>query len=543
MRELDNSPMGHEDAQDRDDIESSYIDVTSLVSHVSLSSSRLHEAKIVVGRKGSGKTHVLLHMRQIARKDGREVVYCHLNRDMFVNKGLQPYRGNRTPEESVILWTDVWRVALSIAAMSQFTARRATPRARDAVRDSIEALDIEAGSDALKAFREEMKSRYDELVPDIPYALDPIEVIEYLTKRYRNLQSLLMFLDQARTSEIEADISVILHNFGTIHFMIDGLDEFAWADPKGWLDIQVGLFNTTFLLSTVRRYTQYLKLSISLRNYVFTRAAQSTHIDRARSHIIRLTWDAAAARTFLDRRLSKLAGGNFARSELLSQPRPLAAWLGFEQVNSGRRNVSEDVEQYLLRHSRLSPRNLVEVFNSLCAAQNARERLGTCLDADEFKSIVEDQARSVASLALKVCAEELLANLPNLADQRRKTLAPEYEISEISSKIALCIAECNNEVIDRNTCSTVLIAGLSKKLGYQEDDEFSEVCKDVEAILWRSGLFAYRQSGEDGSRWLFSWSSIDLGPAGQPLLAREIGFHSCLIGFCSLEVSRNGPVF
>jgi hypothetical protein len=542
VAELNDSPMGREDAKDRDDIELTYIDVTSLIPSVAFQASRLHDSKIVVGRKGSGKTHVLLHIEQLSRLDNREVAYSHLDRDIFQGRGLLPYRGDRTPEESVSLWTSVWRVSLSMAVMSRFTARRTSQRARDAVKASLEALDLHNFADTPRAFFEEMRSRHGELIIDCAGPRSPIEALDALTKKYKNLNSLNLFLDtEVNLSGIESDLSTLLHNFGPIHFIIDGLDEYAYSDPKGWLDLQVGLFSAAFELATVRRYTQNLKLTISLRNYVFARASQTPHIDRARSHILRLSWDASSARSFLNQRLSQLRGGDFARSDELMGQRPLAKWLGFDSIRSPRRDESEDVEQYLLRHSRLSPRNLVEVFNSLCREQNYLATVGQRIDVGRFRIVVEEEARAVASLMLKVAAEEIIALVPNVTTHPR--VSAEYAITEIAEKISVCVATCATETIDRATCTLSLIEALAHRLGIHQDDRFADLCKELEAALWRSGLFAYQLHGEGTPSWLFSWASSDLGPAGHAKTAKRIGFHSCLIAFCSLEVSPDGPVF
>lgn len=543
MNNYNNAPMGHEDAKDRDDIEQSYIDVTSMIPSGAYTASSLHDAKIVVGRKGSGKTHVLLHIRQLSQKDGRDVVYTQLDHDLFKGRGLHPYQGGRGPEQSVSMWASIWRVALDMAALSRFTARRVSAKAREAIEASLEALDIEPGADPLRSFREAMADRHGELAPELDIPIDPIEALELLLQRYKHLNSLTTFLEDVNFRYVENEIAVLLHRHGVVHFVIDGLDEYAYADPKGWLDLQVGLFTAAFELATVRTYTQYLRLTMSLRNYVFTRASQTPHIDRARSHILRLNWDDHSARKFLNERLLKLHGGAFARSDKLVGKNPLAGWLGFETVQSPRRDAQEDVVRYLLRHSRLSPRNVVEVFNSLCAVQNTLANDGRVMTEFEFRTVVEGQARSVASLMLKVAAEEIIALLPSGAFNRRSSHAPEYLITDIAEKISLTISECGSEVIDRTDCNAKLVRSLARRLDLDDVDHFEDVLKDLEAALWRSSVIAYLQEGEGGARWAFSWSASDLAPAGNAQTARKVGFHSCLIAYCSLEVAADGPVF
>lgn len=545
--EYDDAPMGSEDARDRggDDIEASYIDVTSLIQS-NLPASRLYESKVVVGRKGSGKTHVLLHLQNLARKQGRDVIYTNLDRNLFQGRGLLPYHGTESPEQCMALWAAVWRIALSMAAVSHFTARRISSKARQAVQDCIgefvfdSSMDVEQLS---RRFCDTLRERHGDLIPDADSPLDPVRALEDIIRRYKNLRSLNAFLESVDYRKLESDVSILLHRYGTLQFLIDGLDEYAWSDPKGWLELQVGLFTAAFELATVRTYTQHLKLTIALRNYVFTRASQSPHVDRARSHILTLNWNFAAARNFLNQRLRKLANGNFARSEHLAGDRPLVKWLGFDTVKSPLRSSAEDVEQYMLRHSRLSPRNLVEVFNSLCAVQNALHREHRQLGPEQFRDIVEQHARSVGDLMLKVAAEEILAILPPPPDIGRKSITPEYAVTGVAEKIATTISECSNEVINRDTCSKSLIQPILMRLGFLKEADDVDLGLDLEAALWRSGIFAYQRESDAGSHWLFSWSSNSLGPAGNAQTARYIGFHSCLIGCCSLTASPNGPVF
>src|SRR3954454_19218771 len=139
--------------------------------------------------------------------------------------------------------------------------------------------------------------------------------------RSRSIESLKEIYRTVHFSDVEQDLGTLLHEYGEVHFVIDGLDEFAWTNPRAWLEVQLSLFKLLFIQSASRAYIRRVYITISLRNYVYTHALRDTHADRVGigTGVVNLTWDRNAATGFLHERLLQVRKEKaFARAKFLT---------------------------------------------------------------------------------------------------------------------------------------------------------------------------------------------------------------------------------
>lgn len=547
-RKFDGMPFGDLNASERSDIEQTYVDITDVLSSKYVQINDLAKAKIIVGRKGSGKTHLLKHIHNISSKNSEVCLYVPLRGDIFAGRGIRVFRGDLSPEKTTVFWSDLWRAAFLIAGISIFYCERLSQKASQAIDKVRGDVYLTSSGDNVQDFRLMIEETYPQIAWKFKREIDPIVAIEELAKRYTNLTSFTAdFRQRLDLNSLEEDLTRLLHHYGHVHYIIDGMDELAWSDLTGWLDVQRGLFKCAFLLSAVRSTTQYLKTTVSIRNYVYQRSTQDPHGDRTEAHLIKLNWDKLAAEDFLRQRLLASCEGGFAGSDKLKGQRPLAEWLGFQKVQPDTRTEAETVEHYLLRHTRLSPRNIVGVLNRLAAVINQEYEHGRQITPEIFKDTISEMARDVAKRMMITTAEEIVASMPGVekklgAKQSHFRTQGDYIINMVAEELEIVISQAGSETMSPSRFSDFLsdLYELTLKNG-EDPEEKTLLCRELEGILWRSGLIAYR---DPRSRdWKFSWADGEFGFAKPSLAAAEIGFHSALIDLCGLRVTEDAPIF
>jgi hypothetical protein len=121
-----------------------------------------------------------------------------------------------------------------------------------------------------------------------------------------------------------------------------------------------------------------------------------------------LTWSRGAIEYLLARKLETL------HADYMVEPdsRSVAGWLGLDVIENGPRRVTEALEPYLLRHTRLLPRDLVLLGNRLSAAVAGAKISGRRgLTAEEVKDTVSRTARIFGREQITICSNQISAKL------------------------------------------------------------------------------------------------------------------------------------
>ncbi|HYD38325.1 MAG TPA: hypothetical protein VEA60_11970 [Allosphingosinicella sp.] len=550
------APLGAEDAAKREDVADVFVDVRELIPQTSLHTNDIKAIRIVVGKKGSGKTHILRYIESESQ-GARTVIYCTLSdnaipialESQFSREVDRPHARSR--------WSKFWRIVLSVSILSRFISAAAdVPQRRAATKFLIDQgyTRDEVRADEWKTTRELLIRHFaDSYFPkDFSFRLanlrgprDPTSVIHRLLDGVHSLRAMDELIDFVEVSGLEAEIGALAKGYRPFHIIIDGIDDVSWRQPRAWLDFQVGLFDATFYFQETLRSSEQVAVTVAMRNFIYLSAAESPHIDRIRN-LLSLNWTPTSALAFLNRRLNQIAKNSFADAPKLASDRPLAAWLGFDSVVAVRRSVEESVEAYVLRHTRLSPRNLIRLFNLLVQEKNRKTSRQETFDADDFRQIVGRIGEEVAELMLKVAAEEIIAFIAEVSDTVVRAKRSEGVVTWVAWTLEEAIRAVGNEVMDAARYDRFLVQLLEAILpdhllkDRASGSKFEEYMRTVELVLWRCNVIAFRDDRRFKPGWVFSWSPReDVKPQG----GGDVGFHSALIPKCDLEVSEHGPVF
>jgi len=545
MRIYDNEPLGKGNAGDKKNIVQSYLDLRNFLNPEGIGIKGVGNWKIVVGRKGSGKTHLLRYIHEVNVKNKVTSEYCPMQ-DNMLSRGAFPYRGEKTFEEEFLFWASMWRIAFNVSALSVFFCRHIQNQdAYEAIGSFVYKKTAQIIDEPKKYFDAYINRNYPAIAWDFDSKQTPLEVMDALTSKFPNsISAQNGLIDTLNHTALEKDVRALLQQYGGVHYLIDGLDEFSLADPRGWSALQVGLFKAIFLMASLSKNSQYLKVTIAIRNYVHSIiTSEDPHYDRAKSDVAILNWDKVAAKAFLESCLNKIANGNFADSDKLLADRPFANWLGFDDIKISSRNMNEDVEEYFLRHTRLTPRHIVEAINTICKEKNIARNRNTAFSVNDFKEAISEQAYGHGKAMFKHAAEELRAQLEEIEIEHSKELrkkSTKTQNTTLADRLEEVVAYCGDEVIEMDYLDLVIHDKFFNGSDIKSP-EYKAQREIIKNVMWRSAIFAYKKNEEEN--WKFCWSKGELGLAGPKRRASFVGFHSTLIDVCDLKVKNHGTIF
>lgn len=552
---LENAPLGAEDAVKREDVGAVFVDVRDLIPQTNLHTKDIRAIRVVVGRKGSGKTHMLRYIEEAA-KEHREVVFSALSDNTIPARLESQFAKIVDRPHARSRWSKFWRIIFSLSILSRFTPPTASLLARRAASRFLIELGYpvdEVRPTEWRTTRIRLVAHFEDLyfpatghfkVSNIRASRDPASIIHMVLEGIYSIETLDQFIDRVDVVGLEADIASLAKTYRPFHLIIDGVDDVSWRQPRTWLDFQVGLFDAVFFFAEAQRSSEQVVVTVAIRNFVFQAAAESPHIDRIRN-LLSLNWSPESALEFLNRRLHQVSSGQFADATKLTSSRPLADWLGFDVVIGLRRKFDEPVENYFLRHTRLSPRNLIRLFNMLCHEKNSCLSNGRQFGVANFRRVVDKLSDEVSELMLKTASEEIIAFVEEISRSITTTTRVEGVVLWVASLLEECIRDVGCEVMDWDEYRLFVQRFISSALPEKDLQSISEqslikITRVVEGILWRSNIIAFWDERQADPGWRFSWSPRE---DTRPKVGGRVGFHSSLIGKCNLGVSEHGPVF
>lgn len=306
--------------------------------------------RVVVGRKGSGKTLFLRKLRDDVEHNPSVIFKGPMRAHVREAEQTQLISTEQVirishwfPESYLTeVWQACWGRAITLAAATHLLYDR----------EVSQYVTTEAREDLI---------RFRSLMGGAKAARSPFTALKGLIEGARSGQALMRRLNNPVWDDLETTIADHLQGAPPLYFVLDAIDEdFAYA-PAYWLRCQKGLFYESMRLLRNSRLGGRLHVLISIRDLVFFSVFQSEHASRyiGDSHVFVLDWGQSSARAFLEAKLRRLprdlTDGNRVDS--------LAMWLGVSHIVNSLNEV-EDVTSYLLRHTQCLPRDIV-VFGNL----------------------------------------------------------------------------------------------------------------------------------------------------------------------------------
>ena len=474
--------------------------------------------RVIVGPKGSGKT-VYLRRLQAAASDNNSVFADAIQRDLPATSTVAKFCQSFKAWELTEKWIRLWRCALLRSLVSHLSCN---PGLKGSVTERQREELQRFGKGLFPPFRREISS----------YS----QVTEIINSFHTDHQYSKYFDDRA-WAELSASLRDILRDLPPVYLFIDSVDEEYGSAPMYWLQCQKGLFYQTMRLLRDPFFGNRLHVVICIRDHVLASVLRDEHASRYRGepHIRSLDWDYEAAEFFLAQKVANLPKEYLMRPNLSGKQ--LKTWLGHEEIENRGRELSETLPRYVLRHTRLLPRDIV-VLGNLLSEQvlMAKNRGSEALSTEAIRQTVHRASRDFGNEQLVICANQIASNgMPPEAGR--------YEFTEYYTGDHMYVRGLDDnlrEVIQTIGKDRFSLAEL-EEAAHQAKGIFGEA-SDVLSVLWQNRLLGFRQKSPNGDdeEVFFDASANDY--FALPLNSDEYVLHASMIDSVGVGAVGRRPV-
>jgi predicted Ser/Thr protein kinase len=468
-----------------------------------------------VGAKGSGKTVYLRRLRAAAA--ATESVYADIvQQDLPSTSNIVKFCQCFGKRDLTEKWMQLWYCAIVRSLVTHLLrSKHLSPHLTSEQREELEQYPAE-------------------LVPHSRREISVYSQVTSIIHRYHTAHAYTKFFDHPAWAELSSTISDIISTVPPIYFFIDSVDEEYASAPMYWLQCQKGLFFRAMRFLRDQHFGGRLHVIVCVRDHVLASVLRSEHQNRYRGepHSTTLGWEYQAAEFFLKHKIARL-DPDFVIREPEGQEPTIEDWLGISFIENRGRRIREPVLQYLLRHTRLLPRDIVILGNRLSEIVRTAKRNGQSeVPPEAIRLCVREAARSFGNEQLAICANHIASSgMP--ADAARMGYE---EIYTGDTEYARGFVEQLHGVIqligrDRFGPEELELGALyATELFGDESDALS--------VLWQNRLLGYVEQTADGPREVF-FSEMNCDHFTLPLQKGTYLLHSCMID--SLGIKAVGP--
>ena len=440
-------------------------------------------SRVIVGRLGAGKTVYLRRLRNFQAR--QESVYAdhpqqNLPSTEAIVKACQWFPERFLTEK----WMQVW----SRAVLSSLTTHLL---AHDDLKGYVSHEQAES-----------IRREYGQLLGDFRRPRSIYAELRMIINGQNSGRQLTAYLDNPAWDDLEDVLAEILRTCPPIFFYLDAVDEEFSHAPMYWLRCQKGLFYQVMRLLRDPRLGGRLHIVISIRDIVMSSVYRSEHAPRYydEPHIRVLGWSRESIEYLLLEKLQRLDSSFFMGAS--DHASPVEAWLGTPVVNNEVRGVHEKVTDYLLRHTRLIPRDIVSLGNAICGEIVRQKAAGR-------PELSQADLRRVVARSSKRFGDSQLAQSSNqIAADTMPRDAARHGYSEVYTSTVEYLVEIDQQVreIIRSVGYDRCTREDLERMQLQAEKAFDDTT-NFPSVLWQSGLLGYVE--KDGEAHFYSQADMD----------------------------------
>jgi hypothetical protein len=246
-----------------------------------------------------------------------------------------------------------------------------------------------------------------------------------------------------------------------------------------------------------------------------------------------LSWNRKAVQYFLEEKLGQLQDRYFLGD--ISLGKSIVSWLGIKEIWNEEREVNEPIGRYLLRHTRLLPRDIVSLGNALCEAVAKHTQ-----EADD--DLQKTLRRCVASVAKSFGDEQLAI----CANEWTSSSMPAHAVKHGYSEVYTGNKEYSKGIVD-DFKSLISFIGTDRfsQQKLQDAQKWGEKIFGNEGdpfeILWINGLIGYVDGGRNEERHIFHTETSN-DDFHLPSNRQTYVFHPIVVDSVRIKVAGNRPV-
>jgi hypothetical protein len=479
-------PFGNPDGSraDIEDVISEFVDFGGDPAYGHLA-TRANDSmvRVIVGKLGAGKTVYLRRLQDFqAHQDSvyADVPQQSLPKTEVVVKACQWFSDRVLVEK----WMQIWERAIMRSLASHLLCR---PELRQQLRDEQ---------------ADEIEHSYTRLLDDFRRPRSIYSEVRDIINQRQTAYQLSTYLDDPLWDDLEDLLGEVVGQCKPIYFYLDALDEEFSHAPMYWLKCQEGLFYQVMRLLRDHKLGGRLHVVVCIRDIVMSSVYRSEHAPRYYNepHIRVLTWDRNSLLYLLQRKLQRLPSSLLMRRATEGPP-TIGDWLG---VNGHWPGPDGDgpIEDYLLSHTRLIPRDIISLGNDLNEEVLRQKRAGhEGLPPEALQRVVERCAKRFGDSQLAQCANQISSDLmpknAALQDYSELFTSTQAYISGVQEEVRSFV-----RLIGVDRFSRADLAALQEMA-----DLHFEQATDLASVLWQNGLLGYVD--ESGRRRFYSMGDVE----------------------------------
>lgn len=457
-------------------------------------------ARVIVGKLGAGKT---VYMRRLQDfQSHQDSVYADvpqqsLPRTEVIVKACHWFNQRVLVEK----WMQIWERAV-LKSLATHLLRNPD------LRPQLTPEDVE-----------ELETFCPRLLDEVRRPRSIYSQVRDIINQRNTAHQLSTYLDDPQWDDLEDLLAQILRRCKPVYFYLDAVDEEFGNAPMYWLKCQEGLFYEVMRLLRDPRFGGRLHVVVCIRDIVMSSVYRSEHAPRYYNepHIRVLTWDKNSLIYLLRQKVRRLPGALVMRRRA-GHPPNVADWLGIrvENLDGGVRKL----EEYLLDHTRLIPRDVISLGNELCEEILRRKREGdSSLTIHDIDRVLARSAKRFGDSQVAQCANQVSSDLmPRQAVQHRYAdvyIGNEAYVQGIEEDLRHLVRAIGVDEFRRKDLETV------KELA----NTHFENATDLISVLWQNGLLGYVD--DSGRRRFYSLGDVE--QFHLPLHLETFVLHPCLV--------------
>jgi len=349
---------------------------------------------------------------------------------------------------------------------------------------------------------EEIEHSYARLLDDFRRPRSIYSQVRDIINERQTGHQLSTYLDDPLWDDLEDLLGEVVGQCKPIYFYLDAVDEEFSHAPMYWLKCQEGLFYQVMRLLRDHRLGGRLHIVVCIRDIVMSSVYRSEHAPRYYNepHIRVLTWDRGSLLYLLGQKLQRLPPSLLMRRATTGPP-TIRDWLGVDGQWPGP-DGDGTIEDYLLGHTRLIPRDIISLGNELSEEVLRQKQAGhDGLPAAALEAVVQRCAKRFGDSQLAQCANQISSDL-------MPENAALHNYSELFTSTQAYISGVQEDVR-----SFVRMIGADRfsrgdLVALQEvADLHFEKATNLASVLWQNGLLGYVD--ESGRRRFYSMGDVE----------------------------------
>src|SRR5499427_10889419 len=479
-------PFGNPDGSraDIEDVISEFVDFGGDPAYGHLA-TRANDSmvRVIVGKLGAGKTVYLRRLQDF--QSHQDSVYAdapqqNLPKTEVVVKACQWFSDRILVEK----WMQIWERAI-IRSLASHVLRH--PELRQQVDD-----------EQVK----EIEQSYTRLLDDFRRPRPIYSQVRDIINQRQTAHQLSTYLDDPLWDDLEDLLAEVISRCKPIYFYLDAVDEEFSHAPMYWLKCQEGLFYQVMRLLRDHRLGGRLHVVVCIRDIVMSSVYRSEHAPRYYNepHIRVLTWDRSSLLYLLQQKLRRLPPSLLMRRPAEGPP-TIRDWLGVNGHWPGP-DVDGTIEDYLLSHTRLIPRDIISLGNELNEEVLRQKQAGhDGLPPAVLQGVVQRCAKRFGDSQLAQCANQISSDL-----MPKNAALQNY--SELFTSTQAYMTGIQEDVR-----SFVRMIGVDRfrraDLGALQEMAalHFEKATDLASVLWQNGLLGYID--DSGRRRFYSMGDVE----------------------------------